>query len=102
MKVALSPAAEADLDRIGEWIAKDNPARAVTFLVDLRACCERLADAPRGYPLVPRFERVGIRRRAYKNYLIFYVIRGDTIEVLHVVHGARDYERLLSRQEGEG
>ena len=100
MKVVLSPAAEVDLDHLGERIGKDNPARAVTFLLELRACCQRLADAPRGYPLVPRFKRVGIRRRPHKNYLIFYVVRSDLIEVLHVVHGARDYERLLSERGG--
>jgi large subunit ribosomal protein L34 len=31
-----------------------------------------LADTPRAYPLVPRYERFGIRRCVHGNDLIFY------------------------------
>jgi plasmid stabilization system protein ParE len=54
-----------------------------------------LADAPRGYPLVPRYEQFGIRRRPFGNFLIFYRVGTETIEVVHILHGARDYEPLL-------
>ena len=33
------------------------------------------------------------------NYLIFYRIADDTVEVLHVLHGARDYENILFPEE---
>jgi toxin ParE1/3/4 len=46
-------------------------------------------------PLVPRYEHLGIRRRPFGNYLIFYRIGADAIEVVHILHGARDYEPLL-------
>ncbi len=36
-----------------------------------------------------------IRRRPYGNYLIFYSIVGEVLETNHIVHGARDYVRLL-------
>jgi len=49
--------------------------------------CLGLAEAPRGYPLVPRYEHLGIRRRPFGNYLIFYRIGVDAIEVLHILHG---------------
>ncbi|WP_342588924.1 type II toxin-antitoxin system RelE/ParE family toxin [Rhizobium phaseoli] len=39
-----------------------------------------------------------IRRRPYGDYLIFYRI-ADAIEVLHVLRGAVDYERLLFPDE---
>jgi toxin ParE1/3/4 len=95
MIVVITGAAEADLETIGDWIAGDNPARALTFVQELRHRCETLVDAPSGYALVPRFEHIGIRRRVYRDYLIFYRVVGDTIEVLHVLHGARDYESIL-------
>ncbi|WP_442868401.1 type II toxin-antitoxin system RelE/ParE family toxin [Bradyrhizobium sp. CCBAU 51627] len=50
---------------------------ALTLLHALREKCESLADAPRGYPLVPRYEHKGIRRRPFGNYLIFYRIGRD-------------------------
>jgi toxin ParE1/3/4 len=93
--VVLTGEAEADLERIGDHIAQDDPVRAVTFVRELRRRCERLADAPKAFPLVPRYEKTGVRRRVYGNYLIFYRIGSRTIDVIHILHGAMDYERLL-------
>ncbi|WP_334265234.1 type II toxin-antitoxin system RelE/ParE family toxin [Bradyrhizobium amphicarpaeae] len=43
----------------------------------------------------PRYEHKGIRRRPFGSYLIFYRVGNDAIEVIHVLHGARNYEPLL-------
>jgi toxin ParE1/3/4 len=95
MIVVITEAAGADLEAIGDWIAADNSARAVTFVLELRDGCETLADNPRRQALVPRYEHLGVRRRPYRDYMIFYQIAHDRIEVLHVLHGARDYEPIL-------
>jgi toxin ParE1/3/4 len=95
MIVVITDAAEADLERIGDAIAQDNPRRAVSFVRELRQRCEQLADVPKGFPLVPRHEQTGVCRRVHGNYLIFYRVGGDIVEVIHVVHGAMDYEPLL-------
>jgi len=52
-------------------------------------------DTPRAYPLVPRYERFGIRRYVHGNYLIFYRLQPEQIEVIHVLQGARDIEAIL-------
>jgi toxin ParE1/3/4 len=98
MIVVITDAAENDFEAIADWIANDNPERALTFVRELRRRCERLADAPRGYALVPRYEHTGVRRRPYRDYLIFYRIGDGKIEVLHVLHGAREYEPILFPQ----
>ena len=95
MIVVLTAEAEADLERIGDHIAERNPARAITFVDELRARCERLADAPQAFPLVARYQKTGLRRRMYSNYLIFYRIGELSIDVIHILHGAMDYEPLL-------
>ena len=95
MIVVFTREAEADLERIGDYIALDNPRRAETFVQELVDRCERLADAPLGFPLVPRYEASGIRRRAYKEYLIFYRVGAEQIEIVHVLGGAQDYEAVL-------
>jgi toxin ParE1/3/4 len=95
MRVVFTTAAEADLETIGDWIATYSPARAATFVLELRDRCERLASLPRAYPLVPRHEGAGIRRKPYGDYLIFYRVGSDTVEIVHILHGARDYEKLL-------
>jgi plasmid stabilization system protein ParE len=97
MKVVIMPAAEADLLAIAMWIAEDNPIRAETFLSELREACRSIGDAPQGYPVVGRYRRVSVRRRPYRDYLIFYRIGHEQVEVVHVIHGARDYEAILSQ-----
>ena len=95
MIVVVTAEAESDLERITTYIAEQSFEIALNFVQELREKCESLADAPRGYPLVPRYEHLGIHRRPFGNYLIFYRVGADAIEVVHVLHGARDYERLL-------
>jgi toxin ParE1/3/4 len=99
MMVILTDAAYADLVRIGREIKKDNPIRAESFVAELYDRCSRLAHMPRAYPLLPNREEQGIRRRAYRDYLIFYRIERDTVQVLHILHGAMDYERILFPDE---
>ena len=95
MRLVLARDALKDIEAIGDWIAEDNPARAITFVQELRDACHRILDAPRGYQLVPRYERFGIRRKVEGDYLIFYRLPRNTVDVIHVLHGARDYEAIL-------
>jgi toxin ParE1/3/4 len=37
----------------------------------------------------------GVRRLVHGNYLMFYRITEEQVEVVHVLNGARDYEPLL-------
>jgi len=99
MIVRLMPQAEADIMSIGDYIAADNRPSAVRFVDALLQRCADLADMPRAFPLVPRYEASGVRRRNYGRYAIFYRVSGDKVEVLHILHGAQDYERVLFPQD---
>ena len=46
----LRPAAEEDLESIADYIAEDNPSRAVTFVQELREKCQLLAEMPKSAP----------------------------------------------------
>lgn len=70
MIVRILPDAEADLEAIGDYIARDNPQRALSFIKELRDKCKSLADVPLAFPLVPRYEHMGVRHRAHGNYQI--------------------------------
>lgn len=95
MIVVISAAAEADLETIGDHIALDSPTRALSFVRELREKCLTLADDAHIFPVLPRFSRQGVRRRVAGMYLIFYRIAPDAIEVLRVLHGARDFDAIL-------
>ena len=99
MNVVFSSEAELDLEHIGDYIAVDNPVRAESFVRELLGRCHALADMPRAFPLVPRYEHTGVRRRPYGDYLIFYHIGLDTVDILHVLNGAQNYEAILFPDE---
>jgi toxin ParE1/3/4 len=50
---------------------------------------------PRAFPLLAHRKNKDVRRRVHGNYLIFYRVGADRIDVLHVLHGAQDYESWL-------
>jgi toxin ParE1/3/4 len=95
MIVAFSDQALRDLEAIGDHIARDNPNRAESFIEELVEKCLDLANFPQAFPLVERFARLGIRKRRYRSYLIFYRAADDRVDIVHVLHGARDYEAVL-------
>lgn len=96
MKVVITDAAEAELERLGDWIAQDNPSRAVSFIREIRGSCEVLGMMPRAFGHVRGLEEYGIRRLSHGDYVILYVSGSDRVAVLHVVNGAQDYTALLS------
>jgi toxin ParE1/3/4 len=56
VRVVFTLRAERDLEEIADFIAQDSPRRAQSFIDELRDRALGLADAPRAFPLVPRFE----------------------------------------------
>jgi toxin ParE1/3/4 len=97
--VTITAEAESDLRQIATYVVDQSPQSALKLVRELRERCESLLDAPRGYPLVPRYEHLDIRRRPFGRFLIFYRIGRDATEVIHILHGARDYESLLFPKE---
>lgn len=95
MKVVITAEAEADLEAIGDYIAQDNPARALSYMRELYQLCLDIAVMPQAWPVVPRYEHHGIRRRVHGRYLIFYRTRADGITILHILNGAMDVEAIL-------
>jgi len=89
MQFRFSRRAEADLEEIGAYIARDNPARAVSFIVALRQHCRNLLIFPQAAPL-RRELGAGVRLSVVGNYVVLYVVHEDVLEIRRVVHGARN------------
>ena len=54
MRVLITAEAEADLESIGDYIARDNPVRALSFVRELYQLCLDIAETPQAWPVVPR------------------------------------------------
>lgn len=98
MRLGFTPRAEQDLEAIGDYIAADNPGRALTFLRELRAQCWKIASNPSGYRLRPELG-TGLRSCPYGNYVVFFAAGRNEIVIVRILHGARDIPAVI---EGGG
>lgn len=71
MKLTVSPLAEHDLEAIGDWIAQDNPVRAISFTEELFQQCLLIAESPVLYRERPELG-AGIRGCSYGRYLLLF------------------------------
>ena len=100
-RVVLRPKADTDIDHQFEYLAVEGGlATARRFLRALKQTCDMLQTSPElGSPRIfgdPRL--AGLRMcpvRGFRRQLIFYIPSRDTIEIVRVLHGARDIEHLL-------
>ena len=91
------PAAEQDLLSIHDWIASDNPERAITFVEELDRTVTKLAFYPyQGVvPRHPKLREAGYRVLIVGDYLAFYKVRGKTVQIYRVVHGSRRLDAII-------
>lgn len=89
-----------DLASIAKKIAEDNPAAAARFIDASEKSFKLLQDFPR-IGKVRSFTRPGIRSwrvSGFENYLIFYIPTRDEVQVLAVLHGARELESKIEER----
>lgn len=94
MAFRLLPAAEADIEAIALYIARDHPKAAGRWVADIEERCERLGNMP-GLGVGRPDVRPDLRMLPAGNYLILYRRVGDDAEIVRVLHGARRWQELL-------
>ena len=96
------PLAEKDLDHIWDYIEEQSSSQvqAANFLRQLFIKLETLAQSP--YIGRTRDELLpGLRSFPFKNYLIFYFPLTRGIDVVRVLDGRRDIERIFQDEMEE-
>lgn len=86
--------ARANLVAIALHIARQSASRAVAtaFTDGLREKCRDLARLPGVLGRARPELREDIRSFPHQGYIIFFRYRGDTLEIVNVLHGSRDIE----------
>lgn len=93
-KILRSALAREDLLSIWRYIANDSPDNADKFLDEIEAGFNLLAKSPEiGMPRSDFMEN--LRSFPIKRYVIFYRLIEDGVEIVRVLHGARDIARLF-------
>lgn len=101
------PVADRDLDDQADYLATHASLEtALRFYDAARATFQELARSPGiGEPWpsrLPRLAGVRVARiQGFEKHLVFYRSADDGIEIIRVLHGARDVERALESGTAE-
>ena len=89
MKVVYTEAALRDLDAIAGWLTVHYPAIAPVVGRRIESVVARIARWPASAQRAA--SRPGVRMASLGRYpyRIFYRVTGDTVEILHIHHAAR-------------
>jgi plasmid stabilization system protein ParE len=97
-KAGRTDTAEGHLDAVYAHIAQDSPEYARHMVDRLTRRSQQIADFPFSGRRVPEYDIEQIREVIEGSFRIIYHIKSDQIDVLAVIHGARD---VLGRSEQE-
>jgi toxin ParE1/3/4 len=92
--------ADLDVDQIAEYIGARNATAGRNFMLATRREFEFLAENPLAGTIHPGRNRKvkGLRSwpiKHYRNYLVLYLPRTDGVEIVRVLHGARDIDAAM-------
>ncbi|MGO9648921.1 MAG: type II toxin-antitoxin system RelE/ParE family toxin [Terriglobales bacterium] len=93
-----TPQAVADLFDIWSFIAKDNPAAADRVEEAVFRACNFLADSPLAGRIRKDLTALPVRFwvvQPYSNYLIVYRPESNPLQIIRVLHAARDLPAVL-------
>ncbi len=100
-EVILRPKAREDIAEIGAYIGLDNPEAGAAFRQTLQNFYEVLADLPEigsarnfGNPELEGLRMLPVPK--FKKYLIFYLPLLEKVEIVRVLHSARDVPTLFA------
>jgi toxin ParE1/3/4 len=95
MRLELSSYVEGDLDGIADFIAQDNPRRALTFIQDIRAKFHDILRNPMIYQLRPDIGEEA-RMVTIGNYAILFHVMGEVVRIERVAYAGRDLPSIFT------
>lgn len=96
-KIKIFPTAKQDLEEVIGYLNTLSPDAASKYY-DLLV--EEIASLSKMPERCPKPKNLALAAKGYrylivKNYLVFYVIIGDTVQIRRILYARRDYRALL-------
>jgi toxin ParE1/3/4 len=89
--------ANADLKEICAYLELQDPKFASKLFDRIRHKCRLVADFPgigkSHAELIP-----GLRGFVVNDYVVFYIVIGESVQVLRIVNGYRDLEKIFGQE----
>ena len=89
MKVVWTDEAQAHLDGIYQYIARDAPLYAKRVVDKLTRRSQQLIRHPHSGRIVPEYEDQQLRELIVSPYRLVYRVKSDRLDVIAVFHGAQ-------------
>ena len=88
--------AKADLEEIADYIACDNPKRAISFVEEIVGKCQNITIFPRSSRVQSEFSH-NLRILTYKRYAICYTCDDEFVRIERIIAGERNIIDLLTK-----
>jgi toxin ParE1/3/4 len=98
-QVAWSETAWRDLERIADYIAEDSPGYAAALVRRVRDRARSLEEMAERGRVVPELEEPTVRELVIGSYRLMYEIDGADVNVLGLIHGARDLAAVWGTED---
>ena len=99
LKIYILPLAETDFSEIGDYFDERSETLSQRFYGRFWDTANTLASSPE-LGSVAYFVIHGQRECVcgFSNYLLFYRVQDSTLQILRVIHGARDYAAIFNEE----
>ncbi|MGZ8435300.1 MAG: type II toxin-antitoxin system RelE/ParE family toxin [Candidatus Binatia bacterium] len=94
-EVIWTESANSDLESIVEYILRDSEFYAAAIARELVTAARSLSNLVARGRTVPEYQNVQIRELIVRRYRLIYRIGSDRIEVLRIIHGARQLPTVI-------
>ncbi|MCW9707269.1 type II toxin-antitoxin system RelE/ParE family toxin [Fodinibius salsisoli] len=91
MRIVWSPTSQWKIDKIVDYISKDNVDAALALVEEFEKHVQHLKKHPRSGQMVPALNDEMVRQLVVQtNYLIIYEINQNQIDILTIRHARQD------------
>lgn len=103
-RVRVLPQGDRDIDGHIAFIARERPDAALRFLDAVATISDRIAGIP-GMGVMRNYRNARLRGlrmipvSGFENFLVFHIVTTKTVDIVRVVHAARNIANINSEQE---
>ncbi|MBQ9781583.1 MAG: type II toxin-antitoxin system RelE/ParE family toxin [Clostridia bacterium] len=98
-QLKISPLAQLDMEQIFDYLAVElcNPTAAIGQINDFEKAFDNVCTFPESCPHINNeyVKDKSLLKLIVNNYIAFYRIKDNEIQVVRVLYGMRNYEALL-------
>ena len=91
----IQPLAEEDIQQGHDWYEEKRVGLGDELLANFQNCFDRIRANPLRFPVISRDVRRALVRRF--PYCVYFIVTGDTVAVLAVLHAKRNAETWENR-----